>query len=125
MFDMDEAVRPRHEKGADPVPSSERSFDCSELQRAHAHQAKGTWDPLATEQFHWSQEVVDRLLARVICHNVDRKRPTASGPMPDLTVCSLAHIRTKSSGSIDGATAAVEDGNAVIVAIQAGKEIPM
>lgn len=95
MFDQ------RHEQVADPMPSSESSLDCSELQRAHAHQAKGTWDPLAVAQFHWSQEVVDRVLAWVYVTNGNRKQTIASGPMRDLTGSSLAHSRTISTGSID------------------------
>jgi hypothetical protein len=48
-----------------------RSLDCSELQRAHAHQAKGTWDPPVVAQFDWFQEVVDRVLAWVYVTNGD------------------------------------------------------
>jgi len=53
----------RHEKGVDSVPISESSLDCSELQKAHANQAKGTGNPPAVAPFDWSQEVVDRVLA--------------------------------------------------------------
>jgi hypothetical protein len=67
MFDMDEASRAvfdqRHEKGVDFALISESSLDCSELQRVHAHQTKGTGDPHAVAQFDWAQEVVDRVLA--------------------------------------------------------------
>ena len=65
MFDMDEASRAMFEERC------ESSLDCSELQRAHAHQAKGTWDPPVVAQFDWFQEVVDRVLAWVYVTNGD------------------------------------------------------
>ena len=77
----------------------ESSLDCSELQRAHAHQAKGTWDPPGVAQFDWSQEVVDRVLAWVYVTNENRKRKRPTGP--DARSNEIFACRTMFSGSID------------------------
>lgn len=93
MFDMDEASRAMFEERC------ESSLDCSELQRAHAHQAKGTWDPPGVAQFDWFQEVVDRVLAWVYVTNGNRKRKRPTGP--DARSNEIFACRTMFSGSID------------------------